>query len=318
MNKRGDQCFAFVLEATAILWQDAPMSVAENFRAFRASYLIPAATVESISSRYKRITRQLNTDFWATASETAHSLYVGSYGRDTAAKGVSDLDVAFTLPNEVYHKYNAYASNGQSALLQEVRASIGRTYPTTYVGGDGQVVAVNFTDGIRFEILPVFLNKDGKSFTFADSNNGGSWKVCDPRAEMSAFHTRNTVTANGNLKAIARMARIWRDRHNVPLSGMLIDTLAYQFILTWAHSDKSYLYHDYLVRDFLLYLANLDTTQLYWRAPGSGSFVWKTGNFQAKARAAYDIALSAIHHEAEHRPATARNKWREIFGPTYP
>ena len=117
------------------------MSVADNFKSFRSNYLIPAEVVESISYRYKRITKQLNKDFWNTESETAHSLYVGSYGRDTAANGVSDLDVAFTLPNAVYYKYNAYSRNGQSALLQEVRKSIERTYASSYVGGDGQVVA---------------------------------------------------------------------------------------------------------------------------------------------------------------------------------
>lgn len=299
------------------MWHPMAMGVAENFKAFRANYLIPADTVGSISRRYKRITKQLNKDFWNTESETAHSLYVGSYGRDTAANGVSDLDVAFTLPNSVYHKYDAYAVNGQSALLQEVRKSIERTYANSYVGGDGQVVALNFTDGIRFEILPVFVN-NANSFTFADSNGGGSWKTCDPRAEMNAFSARNTATANGNLKAVGRMARIWRDKHDVPMGGMLIDTLAFQFIADWQYRDKSYLYHDYLVRDFLLYLSNIDTSQQYWRAPGSGSFVWKKGNFQTKAKASYSVALSAIVHEAEQRPATARNKWREIFGTTYP
>lgn len=96
------------------------MAVADNFRAFRANYLIPTETVGSISYRYKRITKQLNKDFWNTESETAHSLYVGSYGRDTAANGVSDLDVAFTLPYSVYQQYDAHMGNGQSALLQAV------------------------------------------------------------------------------------------------------------------------------------------------------------------------------------------------------
>jgi len=292
------------------------MTVADNFRAFRANYLIATETVSSISYRYKRITKQLNKDFWNTESDTAHSLYVGSYGRDTAARGVSDLDVAFTLPYSVYQQYDAHAGNGQSALLQAVRSSIARTYANSYIGGDGQVVALNFTDDIRFEILPVFLNKDGTSFTFADSNGGGSWKVCNPRAEMSAFSARNTAT-NGNLKAVGRMARIWRDKHGVPLSGMLIDTLAYQFIETWENRDKSYMYHDWLVRDFLLYLSNLDRSKDYWRAPGSGSYVWKKGNFQTPAAHAYSIAISAIDHEANSRPQTARNKWREIFGSTY-
>lgn len=292
------------------------MTVADNFRDFRGNYLIPASMVGSISSRYKRLTKQLNKDFWNTESEAAHSLYVGSYGRDTAANGVSDLDVAFTLPNSVYHQYDAHAGNGQSALLQAVRASITRTYANSYVGGDGQVVALNFTDDIRFEILPVFVNNQN-TFTFADSNGGGTWKVCDPRGEMSAFATRNAAT-NSNLKAIGRMARIWRDRHSVPISGMLIDTLAYQFIGTWPNHDKSYMYHDWLVRDFFLYLSQVDKNQLYWRAPGSGSYVWKKGNFQTPAATGYVAAVSAIDHEVNNRPSTARNKWREIFGSTYP
>jgi hypothetical protein len=293
------------------------MSVADNFRAFRAAYLIPSTTVSSISARCKRLTKQLNKDFWNTESETAHSLYVGSYGRDTASRGVSDLDVAFTLPNSIYHQYHAHAGNGQSALLQAVRTSIGRTYANSYVGADGQVIALNFTDGIRFEILPVFVNNKN-TFTFSDSNNGGSWRACDPRSEMSSFAARDSVAANGNLKAICRMARIWRDRHSVSISGMLIDTLAYQFIADWAHRDKSYLYHDYLVRDFLLYLSQIATSQTHWRAPGSDSYVYKKGNFQRQAAEGYQLAISAIHHEANDRTATARNKWRELFGPTYP
>lgn len=293
------------------------MEVAENFRAFRANYIIPAAKVSDISYRYKRITKQLNKDFWGTESETAHSLYVGSYGRDTAANGVSDLDVAFTLPNAVYHRINGHSGNGQSALLQEVRQSIGRTYSNSYVGADGQVVALNFTDGVRFEILPVFLN-DKNTFTFADSNGGGSWRACDPRSEMDAMALRDRVTANGNLKAICRMARIWRDRHSVPMSGMLIDTLAYQFILSWPHCDKSFLYHDFLFRDFMRFLADTDASQNFWKAPGSGSYVWKKGAFKKQAKDAYDTAVSAIDHETNKRPYTAGNKWREIFGSLYP
>jgi len=293
------------------------MGVAENFSAFRANYIVPAATVSTISYRYKRITRQLNSDFWNTTSETSHSLYVGSYGRDSAAKGVSDVDMSFTLPVELYNRYNAYQGNGQSALLQSVKNSIARTYPNTYVGGDGQVVWVSFGDSVHFEILPVFLNQDGKSFTFADSNAGGSWRVCNPRAEMDAFGLRNSAV-NGNLKSLCRMARIWRDYHTVPLSGMLLDTLAFQFINSWQYRDKSHLYHDYMIRDFLAYLAAVDTSQQFWRAPGSGSSVAKTGNFQRPAANGHALAVSAIGHEANQRPQTARNKWRELFGPTYP
>lgn len=226
--------------------------------------------------------------------------------------------MSFTLPGSYYQKFNAYTGNGQSALLQLVKDSLNRTYSNSYTGADGQVVALNFTDRIKFEILPTFLNKDGKSLTFADTNNGGSWKTCNPRAEMEDFFLRNKVTANGNLKAICRMARIWRDRHSVPLSGMLIDTIAYQWIPSWNFKDKSFLYHDFLVRDFMKHLSEIDTSKTCWRAPGSGSYVWKKGNFQKAAQEAYDISLKAINYDSENMPHTAAKKWREIFGSKYP
>jgi hypothetical protein len=291
------------------------MGVAENFHAFRDEYVLPQATMDSISYRYKRITRQLNTDFWSTTSETAHSLYIGSYGRDTAAKGVSDVDIYFRLPSDLYQQYNVHQGNGQSALLQAVRNSMRNTYSSTALKGDGQVVIVNFTDGVTFEVLPGFLN-NSNTVTFPDSNDGGSWKTCDPQAEMNAFASRNSDT-NHNLKTICRMARIWKDHNAVPMSGMLIDTLAYQFIDSWAHKDKSYLYHDFLARDFFYFLWQTDVNQEWWRAPGSGSWVHKTGSFRIKAKDAYEAALAAIQHETVGEKWAACQDWQLIFGTTY-
>ena len=75
----------------------------------------------------------------------------------------------------------------------------------------------------------------------------------------------------GNLVELARMARAWRDQNNVSMSGMLIDTLAYQFINGWAYKDKSYVYYDWMTRDFFAFLAGQDAGKTYWTAPGSGS-----------------------------------------------
>ena len=119
----------------------------------------------TISNRYRAITRRLNSDFWNTNSETSHSLYVGSYGRNTAIAGFSDLDMVFELSSSLYHQYDNHAGNGQSAMLQEIRNSIRKTYPNSRIGGDGQVVAVKFQDGITFEVVPMFRNRDG-SYTY--------------------------------------------------------------------------------------------------------------------------------------------------------
>jgi hypothetical protein len=293
------------------------MGVGEEFSAFKDNYQITQQLIGSISYRYKRITRQLNTDFRDNISETANSVYVGSYGRDTAAKGLSDLDMAFVLPYAEYAKYSGFATNGQSALLQAVKRSIQKTYPTSESFGDGQVVVITFDDGIRFEILPVFDNKDSDSWTYPNANSGGSWKVCNPRAEMKAVAKRSTDT-NKNMKYLGRMTRVWCNHCLVPMTGMLIDTLAYQFIENYTHRDKSFLYHDLMMRDFFDFLSQQPLTQSVWRAPGSGSHVTRTGTFEHKARSAFLRAEEAVKFDQANQDWSRRQKWREVFGTLYP
>ena len=272
----------------------------------------------TISTRYKNITRRLNTDYWNTTSDTAHSLYVGSYGRNTATQGFSDLDMIFQLPYSEYERYNNYTGNGQSALLQAAKKSIEKTYATTSIRGDGQVIMVPFNDGITFEVVPAFTNKDD-SFTYPDANSGGRWRVTNPKPEIAAIRSRNTAT-NGNLVQLCRMARAWKRKWDVPIGGLLIDTLAYQFIENWEYRDKSYFYYDYMNRDFFKWLADQDSNKDYWKAPGSGQYVYGKELFQYKARRCYNISLEAIEHEiaTPKREWSAKQKWREIYGTSFP
>lgn len=292
------------------------MGLAEWFYGFCNNLAVQ--NKESISERYQLITRRLNLDFWNTDSRTSHSLYVGSYGRNTAIQGFSDLDMLMRLPYETYKKYDGYSSNGQSALLQAVRQSISTTYSKTSIGGDGQVVCVPFADGITFEVLPAFVNENG-SYTYPNSNNGGSWATTNPKPELDAMRTRND-SCNNNLIRLCRMMRAWRGKWDVPIGGLLIDTLAYNFIESWAHKDKSFLYYDYMCRDFFEYLANQKDNQTYWKAPGSGQYVYAKGNFRPKAKKAYNLALEAIEHESAtpKREWSAKSKWREVFGTKFP
>lgn len=292
------------------------MGLSEWFSIFCSSIQIKDGS--SISARYKAITRRLNTDFWNITSETLHSLYVGSYGRNTAIRGFSDLDMVFELPSALYFQYDKYSGNGQSALLQAVRNSMQKTYSTSSIGGDGQVVVVSFKDGITFEVVPVFNNKAG-SYTYPDSNSGGSWKATNPKPEIEAIRTRNKA-CNGNLIRLCRMMRAWKKRWEVPIGGLLVDILAYQFIDGWQYKDKSFLYYDFMCRDFFRFMADQDKEKAYWKAPGSGQHVYGKGLYQWKATRCYNISLEAIEHETAtpNREWSAKQKWREIFGKSFP
>lgn len=287
------------------------MSVSTKFQNFCSNLRIKSSVVNDISYRYKRITKQLNIDFWSTDSETAHSLYVGSYGRDTEIH-TSDIDVLMQLPWAVHSQYDEHVGNGQSSLLQAVRDSLKKTYSTTHVKGDGQVVQINFNDGVSFEIVPAFFYDTGR-YSYPDTNNGGSWKITDPKAEIKAICDSNNAW-NGNLKDLCRMARAWKEKWNVPIGGLLIDTLAYNFMKHSSYTDKSYVYYDWMVRDFLKYLKDQDENKSYWLAPGSSQYVWRKGNFEYKALRGYNLAVEAIEYEVSEMPYSANNKWQEIFG----
>ena len=179
------------------------MGVAEDFKSFCKNLAVTKQV--SIADRCGLITRRLNIEFWGTDSRIYHSIYAGSYGRDTATGRTSDLDLIFWLPISYYKIYASYKGNGQSALLQAIRNALRKTYPTTQIGADGQVVVVSFTDGVTFETLPAFENQD-LNFTYPDSNNGGSWKVTNPRPEIAEIN-RMDKDCNGNLKNLCKMAR---------------------------------------------------------------------------------------------------------------
>lgn len=86
---------------------------------------------------------------------SSHLYIVGSVGRKTAIKGSSDLDILFDLPSDTYKKFDAYESNGQSALLQEVKKFLQERYPKTDISGDGQVVVIEFSR-YTVELVPGF------------------------------------------------------------------------------------------------------------------------------------------------------------------
>jgi len=292
------------------------MSVGDNFNTFCNNIAISTTDRSSISSRYKRITKRLNIDFWDSDSDTSHSLYVGSYGRGTAINGFSDLDMIFILPFSCYEQYNNYSGNGQSALLQAVRNSLQKTYPTTFIGGDGQVVKIEFDDGITFEIVPAFKNNDN-SYTYPDSNEGGSWKITNPQPEIIAMSDMDQQ-CNNNLKRLCRMFRAWKNEWSVDIGGLLIDTLAYKFLKDWEYKNNSYMFYDWMSRDFFKFLSEQDTNQNKWYAIGSGQVIDRKGYFEFKAKKCYNISLEAIKDESNGYEYSSKSKWREIYGNKFP
>lgn len=287
------------------------MITSDTFKQFLINIKISEEKANTISYRYGRITKSLNEYFRGTDSKTSNNLQVGSYGRYTGIKGISDLDMLYIMPYSKLKDYNR--KGGQSKLLQDTKVAISRTYSSSDIKLDRCVVTVNFSNS-HIDVQPVFENKD-KDYLYPDTYGDGSWKITKPRKEMDAMKEAED-NKNKNLRRLCKMARAWKNKQGVCMGGLLIDTLAYNFLnSTKDYDDTSFSYYDEMSRDFFKYLYDRPKDQNEYSALGSKQRVKVKKSFRRKSKKAYGLAVEAINADSDR---IKHEKWRDIFGNYFP
>lgn len=247
------------------------------------------------------------------SDKTSHMYIVGSVGRETAIKGVSDLDILFDLPVEVFKRFDAYKEKKQSSLLQEVKNVLKARYPNTDISGDGQVVVIKFNK-YTIELVPGFKQSDDR-FKYPDTNNGGSWKYTDPLPEISESKKTAEDTDN-NFKYIANMLRAWKNKQGFKFGGLLIDTITYKF-LNEKTDYRNIGFDSYLdmTQALFEYIKDLNKDQSYWYALGSNQQVYNcdNGKFITKAEKAYKKIKDLTANSSD-----VNKKLRQVFGTQFP
>ncbi len=267
-----------------------------------------AATVRA---RRDEMTKALNKNFRAKDGCTDYRLMIGSFGRHTAIRSISDLDMIFILPAGLRDDYGD--ANGPRRALERVRDVLKARYRNTDIRVDQCVVRAQFTSSaFKFEVQPAFDNSDG-SFSYPDTK-AEQWKVTKPRAEIAATKACNDRTST-NMRNLARMARAWKNTNGVNIGGLVIDTLVHNFFdQTDEYDSASTDSFDLMSRDFFAFLKD-EPQKDHYLALGSHQRVYVKAMFQAKAKKAYDRCVNAIENEGK---TAAVTKWREVFGISVP
>lgn len=287
------------------------MSLKDDFEIFIDK--LKPDNINNMETEASEIAEILNKNYYDLNSDSnTHMYIVGSVGRGTSIKGVSDLDLLFDLPSEKYSQFDNYSGNGQSALLQEVKNVLKDKYKKTDISGDGQVVVINFTK-YTVELVPGFKQSDD-SFIYPDTNNGGKWKHTYPLIEKEESNNTAYDTDN-NFIYIANMLRAWKNKQGFKFGGLLIDTLTYNFL----NSEDDYRnigFSDYfnMTKALFKYLKGLDKNQSYWFALGSNQPVYNcdNGKFVTKAEKAYKKIKDLEEYD------DVNKELRSIFGSKFP
>lgn len=251
---------------------------------------IPQEIRQTVATRYKTVTKAINRSLWNSTSDTAHSFYVGSYGRGTAID-TSDIDILVEVPDNYYVSSPYTTYNPQSRLLQVVKNAILELYPRSDVKGDGQVVVINFSDGMKFDILPAIQKYNQLTqktfYKYPDTHMGGNWLSTNPKAEIEAMNKKDKQS-NGLLKATCRHMRCVRDNYfsSYHLSGIVIDSFVYEAMGGWHYlaDGEQKIESDEIYEEVLLKCWN----QTFWKgkksidllAPGSQNKVTTQESFE--------------------------------------
>ncbi len=258
------------------------------------------------------VRRTLNQHYWGVDSETANSRLTGSWGKQLRVRPPRDIDVLFTLPWEVYHRFEARSGNRQSQLLQEVRNVLAADYPQTTLRGDGQVIVVQFTTA-PVEVVPAFAFENGQ-FWICDTNGGGTYRLSDPSAELAALGVSDMANS-GATRRLVRILKQWQRHCDVPIKSFQLEQVAIEFLRQWIYS-RDLFWIDWMIRDYFAYLLSRENGLLVM--PGTFTQVALGNAWASKARTAHAAADRAFYLERNNLDGLAGLEWQSIFGTMIP
>ena len=289
-------------------------AVEQRFEQFHRNLSLTPLQRMDGSGKRAGVVNCLNRAYYGASSGKDHSFFVGSWSKDTAIRPPRDVDVYFLLPPEVYHRFQTYASNPQSALLQEVKSRLSQTYWATDMSGDGQVVVVNF-GSYSVEVVPAFELATPGRYWICDTHNGGSYRETAPRDQVAHLDAADNATAR-NLRPLIRMLKAWQAWCSVPIKSFHLELLATEFIMQSPWRLESWSYFDWIVRDFFAFLYHRANGFVF--VPGTWEAMALGDAWQSRAASAWQRAAKACEYEYQNRVTEAGDEWQKIFGVDIP
>lgn len=279
----------------------------QEFSKFCENIKLSSQQREDAKTKYKGVCKKLHDAYYAKDYDGSTKYLFGSYKTKTNVRPLTedqDVDVLFKISQETFDKFDEYESNGQSALLQEVRNILKEKYTTTdKINGWGKVVLVQFTEGCHnIEVLPALEQENG-TFLIPNSENDGSWDTFDPRKQYEEFKTSNGTTKKLTAE-LGRMLKTWVKNtpslKNKYKSYQLVNDII-AFLETEFEDGASSEDYPELVKNF---------------------FDWLKRNcaesIKSYVETAYNRAVKAIEFMDASKPKEASEEWIKIFGSEFP
>lgn len=174
----------------------------------------------------------------------------------------------------------------------------------------------------NFDIVPCFMtttNIYGVSYYLIPDGNG-HWKKTDPRIDKERI-SRINQTHDGNVLQVIRVMKYWNRRPTVPtMSSYLLETMILNYYEAKTTTASQYV--DIELPDVIAYIHNNIMYDVNDPKNIQGNINKLTYDektkIKNKAYSDYYKAMEARQLEQDKDMKGSINKWREIFGDSFP
>lgn len=277
----------------------------KQFAKFSENIRLTVEQESDAKTKYTSVCKTLHNSYYENTYDGKNKFLFGSYKSNTNTRPLStdqDVDVLFKIPEETYDKFKNYDGNGPSALLQEIRNILNKTFTTTdKIKGWGKIVLVEFAENKHnVEVLPAF-ELENKSFIIPNSENGGSWDIFKPRDQVNVFQSSNKKT-NTLTADLTRMMKTWvKTTPSLNFKSYELLNNIITFLGTNYKNGAEYSDYHLVMKDCFQYLKNNCDS-----------------SFKNHLKTALDRITKAVDFIDDNKPKEASLELIKIFGDEFP
>ncbi len=281
-------------------------TITASFAKLRQNLEITDLQASTVSKRQTNVRNAVEKDF-----TVLKSFLTGSYKRSTMIAPLHQADVdIFVVLDPSYFK-----SDGQASLLDKVRATLLKTYPSTpKISRNGHAVTISFTD-FEVDVVPAF-NRKGGGFLIPDSSNK-RWIDTDPTIHET-YMSKSNADHGGTVVPVVKMIKAWNREISRSFVPFYLELIAVEIF-----SDVTLNSESSAVRYF--FDKGRERIKTTVKDPaGLGEqinplFSTKTiSDAVNRFQVAYERAVKAEQLDKNGNTSAAIVEWRKVFGDYFP
>jgi hypothetical protein len=255
----------------------------------------------------------LRRRFGAGGGRGLDYLLIGGFGKGTAIRPASTVDLLYQLP---LHVRRADSFDGGPLVLLEVAAVLGEDF-SSVTPNRGWLTVSPWGDGPAVRVIPAFACATG-GFLMVEAGppaaGSSHWRQINPQAEAAMIQEADR-TSDGKATHLILMAKAWRRQHNATLSPFVLELLVAEFVSVWTYQKRSLLFYDWMIRDFFFWLRHQAGRQI--SIPGTLDSLNLGSSWLGEAETSYLNAMQACLLERDNRNEEAERRWKQIFGQAF-